>query len=66
MTLVEVAQRAYNSLCIRDMWLFIYIYEIYVTLLGYSHLCLLNKFCLGESERDVDSPWQKLKQCEAK
>ena len=46
MTLMEVSQRALDSLCIRNIWL-LYIGVFFVNLIWYLYLFWLNKHCLS-------------------
>ena len=53
MILMEVSQRAYDMIhYISGLYGYLYVCEIYVNLIWYLYLFMLNKFCLSLSESD--------------
>ena len=54
MILMEVSQRAYDMIhYISRLYGYLYVYEIYVNLIWYLYLFMLNKVCLSLSLSDV-------------
>ena len=58
---IEVSQRAYDVIhYISGLYGYLYVCEIYVTLIWYLYLFMLNKFCLSLSHYDVKTTsWRR-------
>ena len=55
MILMEVSQHAYDMVhYISELFGYFYVCEIYVYLIWYLYLFMLNKFCLSLSESESD------------